>query len=85
MKLKEYLEWKHSKKLNGRRKEIMAIPKGKERIAITIHKETKELMNELLSLHDRFSYSNLIEVALMFYAKALETKLNNQTQEKEKN
>lgn len=63
----------------------MAIPKDKERIAITIHKETKELMNELLTLHDRFTYSNLIEVALMFYAKALETKLNNQTQEKEKN
>lgn len=64
----------------------MHIPKDKVRIAITIHKETKELMNELLSLHDRFTYSNLIEVALMFYAKALETKLQPKPQEtKEKN
>ena len=63
----------------------MNIPKNKVRIAITIHKETKELMNELLTLHDRFTYSNLIEVALMFYAKALESKLNTQTEEKEKN
>ena len=62
----------------------MYIPKDKVRIAITIHKETKELMNELLSLHDNFTYSNLIEVALMFYAHAIEKKLDNQTQEKEK-
>lgn len=63
----------------------MYIPKGKTRIAITIHNETKDLMNELLSLHDKFTYSNLIEVALMFYAKALEQKMNNQTKEKENN
>ena len=63
----------------------MYIPKGKTRIAITIHNETKDLMNELLSLHDKFTYSNLIEVALMFYAKALEQKMNNQTEDKENN
>ena len=63
----------------------MAIPKGKERIAITIHKETKELMNELLPLHDRFTYSNLIEVAVMFYADAIQRKIDNQNKEKEKN
>ena len=54
----------------------MPIPKDKLRIAITIHKETKGLMDELLPLHqERFTYSNLIEIALLFYAKALETKL----------
>lgn len=62
----------------------MYIPKGKVRIAITIHEETKKLMNELLPLHqEKFTYSNLIEIALLFYAKALETKMN--TQEKEIN
>lgn len=62
----------------------MYIPKGKVRIAITIHEETKTLMNELLPLHqEKFTYSNLIEIALLFYAKALETKMN--TQEKEIN
>ena len=55
----------------------MAIPKDKVRIAISIHKETKDLMDELLPLHqEKFTYSNLIEIALLFYAKALETKLN---------
>ena len=63
----------------------MYIPKGKTRIAITIHNETKDLMNELLTLHDKFTYSNLIEVTLMFYAKALEQKMNNQSKEKENN
>ena len=53
----------------------MHSPENKVRIAITIHKETKELMNELLSLHENFTYSNLIEVALLFYSKALESKM----------
>ena len=62
------------------------IPKDKVRIAISIHKETKELMNELLSLHsESFTYSNLIEIALMFYARAVSKKLDNQTNEKERN
>ena len=60
----------------------MAIPKDKVRIAISIHKETKDLMNELLPLHqEKFTYSNLIEIALLFYAKALETKLNQRKKE----
>lgn len=49
----------------------MAIPKGKERITITIHKETKVLMDQIALLHDNpLTYSNLIEIALLFYAKA---------------
>ena len=60
----------------------MAIPKDKVRIAISIHKETKDLMDELLPLHqEKFTYSNLIEIALLFYAKALETKLNQRKKE----
>lgn len=49
----------------------MAIPKNKERIIITIHKESKKLLDQLLALHDRSikSYSELLEVALIFYAK----------------
>ena len=53
----------------------MAIPKGKQRITITIHNETKDLMNELLSLHDDLSYSNLIEIALYCYANLLSENL----------
>ena len=54
----------------------MAIPKGKQRITITIHNETKEMMNELLSLHNDLSYSNLIEIALYCYAKLVEAQLD---------
>ena len=53
----------------------MAIPKGKQRIQITIHNETKDLMNELLSLHDNLTYSNLIEIALYCYANLLTTQI----------
>ena len=60
----------------------MAIPKGKQRITITIHNETKEMMNELLSLHSDLSYSNLIEIALYCYAKLVEAQLE-QPEEKE--
>lgn len=56
----------------------MAIPEGKERITITIHKETKELMNELLSLHDNLSYSTLVEVALYIYAKMIDSGMNQE-------
>lgn len=56
----------------------MAIPEGKVRIAITIHKETKDLLNGLLSLHsEKFTYSNLIEIALLFYAKCVDEKINS--------
>lgn len=54
----------------------MAIPKGKQRITITIHNETKALLEELSSLHEKSSYSNVIEVALYFYAQMLEKHLN---------
>ena len=64
----------------------MHIPKGKVRIAITIHQETKALMNEVLPLHkESLTYSNLIERALVLYAKAKVDELDNITQEKEKN
>ena len=64
----------------------MAIPKNKTRITITIHKETKNLLDELLALHDNLSASNLIEVALYCYASILNEKLEQQTKEKgEKN
>ena len=53
----------------------MNIPKNKTRIAITIHKETKDLLNSLLSLHsEKYTYSNIIEIALLFYAKCVLTK-----------
>lgn len=59
----------------------MAIPKGKQRITITIHNETKDMMNELLSLHNDLSYSNLIEIALYCYAKLVEAQLNQEEKE----
>ena len=56
----------------------MAIPENKERIMITIHKESKKLLDQLLALHDRSikTYSQLLEVALLFYAKACVGKLD---------
>lgn len=49
----------------------MAIPKAKERITITIHKESRKLLDQLLALHsEKLSYSNLLEIALLFYGKA---------------
>ena len=59
----------------------MAIPKGKQRITITIHNETKDMMNELLSLHDNLTYSNLIEIALYCYAKLVEAQLDQEEKE----
>ena len=58
----------------------MAIPKGKQRIMITIHNETKDMMNELLSLHDNLTYSNLIEMALYCYANLVAAKLEDDTE-----
>ena len=44
----------------------MAIPKGKIRMAITIHKESKQLLDNLLSLHSEpLTYSNMFEIALL--------------------
>ena len=62
----------------------MAIPKNKQRITITIHNETKQLLDELLALHDKSSYSTIIEVALYYYASMLEKGMNQATTEKEK-
>ena len=61
----------------------MPIPKGKQRIQITIHNETKDLMNELLSLHDNLTYSNLIEITLYCYANLLNEKLEQKGDVKE--
>ena len=55
------------------------VAKDKQRIHITIHNETKQLMNELLSLHsESFTYSNLIEIALLCYAKLVQSKLDQE-------
>ena len=67
----------------------MAVPKGKTRITITIHEETKQLMDELLSLHSNMTYSVLVEVSLLCYTKLVQNRLeqeaNNDEAEKEKN
>ena len=60
----------------------MAIPESKQRITITIHKETKNLLEELLSLHDNLTASNLIEIALYCYASLVNEKLEQQNKEK---
>lgn len=65
----------------------MAVPKGKERITITIHKETKQLLNSLLSLHSEpLTYSNMFEIALILYAKMCMEEIDNleANEEKEK-
>ena len=64
----------------------MAIPKGKIRMAITIHKESKQLLDNLLSLHSEpLTYSNMFEIALLFYAKACNNEINRlEASEKEK-
>lgn len=42
---------------------------GKVRITISIHKETIELINELIPLHnDKTTKSDIVEVALLHYA-----------------
>lgn len=61
----------------------MAIPKGKQRIVITIHNETKDLLNELVALHDNLTYSNLIEIAVYCYASLVNEKLEQSKKEKE--
>ena len=62
----------------------MAIPKNKQRITITIHNETKQLLDEILALHDKSSYSTIIELAIYFYASMLEKSMNQTITEKEK-
>ena len=68
----------------------MAVPKDKTRLTITIHKETKQLMDELLSLHSNMTYSVLVEVSLLCYTKLVQNRLeqetnNNDEAKKEKN
>ena len=60
----------------------MAIPESKQRITITIHKETKNLLEELLTLHDNLTASNLIEIALYCYASLVNEKLEQHKKEK---
>ena len=56
----------------------MSIGKNKVRMAISIHKETKELMNSLLPLHkEGCTYSNLIESALYSYARIVQKQLDD--------
>lgn len=59
----------------------MAVPKTKQRITITIHNETKQLLDELASLHENSSYSNMVEVALYYYATLLEKQMSAAAQE----
>lgn len=59
----------------------MAVPKTKQRITITIHNETKGLLDELASLHENSSYSNVVEVALYYYAALLEKQMSAAVQE----
>ena len=59
----------------------MAVPKNKERITITIHKETRQLLDELASLHEKSSYSNIVEVALIYYTTLLEKQMSAAAQE----
>lgn len=61
----------------------MAVPKDKTRLTITIHKETKTLMDELLSLHSNMSYSVLVEVSLLCYGKLLTAQLEKETNNEE--
>ena len=57
----------------------MAVPKDKTRLTITIHKETKQLMDELLSLHSNMTYSVLVEVSLLCYTKLVQNRLDQET------
>jgi len=61
----------------------MAVPKDKTRVTITIHKETKTLMDELLSLHSNMSYSTLVEVSLLCYGKLVSSQLEKETNNEE--
>lgn len=62
----------------------MAIPKGKQRITITIHDETSKLLETLLSLHDNnFTKSNLIEVAILMYSQTCLNKLDELKEKEE--
>ena len=75
--IKEMMKWNWKNILSGNipkswkgERERMAIPKNKTRLTITIHKESKHLLDELLALHND-SYSQVFEYALYFYAKTL--------------
>ena len=49
----------------------MAISKDKTRISITIHKRSKELLDEIISLHDPKinSYSVFCDLAIVYLCK----------------
>lgn len=50
----------------------MPVGKDKKRVMITLHNETINLLEELKSLHQvSYTNSNLIEIALLFYANAV--------------
>lgn len=59
----------------------MSVPKTKQRITITIHNETRQLLDELASLHENSSYSNVVEVALLYYASLLEKQMSAAAEE----
>ena len=63
----------------------MPVGKGKTRITITIHNETKDMLEELLSLHDNSTYSNIIEIALYCYAHMVADKLDEEKGDPEEN
>lgn len=53
------------------------IGKGRKRVMITLHNETLNLLNELKALHKaRYTNSNLIEIALMYYTDAIISRIN---------
>lgn len=62
----------------------MAIPKNKQRLTVTIHNETKALLNELVSLHADSNNSKIIELALYYYASMINEKMSAQTDEGDK-
>ena len=62
----------------------MAIPENKVRIAITIHKETLDLLKELQTLHCNATKGNVIESALYVYAQITTEALESKPQEEEK-
>ena len=59
----------------------MAISKDKTRISITIHKRSKELLDEIISLHDPKinSYSVFCDLAIVYFYMAIYGYTNNDT------
>ena len=59
----------------------MAISKDKTRISITIHKKTKEFLDDILSLQDSKinSYSIICDLAIVYFYMAMNGYVNNDT------